>query len=252
MDGVPEGGGAVVINGKLVLAIIPARSGSKRIPNKNIKDFSNKPLIVHTIEHALAASYIDRVIVDTDSEEIAKIARENGAEVPFLRPAELAQDTSLVIENIIHTLNELKDDDGYDPTHVFILQTTSPLREVEDIDKCWDLMQHSNATTVLTICSTHPRLYHLTKDNDIVLVNGTESASTNIQDWPPGYILNGCFVYIIETKALLKEKRVITEKTKAVICDKWRSVDLDTPEDWGLAELLYQNKEILTNRIKNL
>jgi len=241
-----------MINGKLVLAIIPARSGSKRIPNKNIKDFSNKPLIVHTIEHALAASYIDRVIVDTDSEEIAKIARENGAEVPFLRPAKLAQDASLVIENIIHTLNELKEDDGYDPTHVFILQTTSPLREVEDIDKCWDLMQHSNATTVLTVCSTHPRLYHLIKDNDIVLVNGTEADSTNIQDWPPGYILNGCFVYIIETKALLKERRVITEKTKAVVCDKWRSVDLDTPEEWVLAELLYQNKKVLTNRIKNL
>ena len=252
MDRVPKSGEVVVINGKLVLAIIPARSGSKRIPNKNIKDFLGKSLIVYTIEHALAASYIDRVIVDTDSEEIAKISRENGAEVPFLRPAELAQDASLVIDNIIHILNKLKEDEDYEPTHVFILQTTSPLREVEDIDKCWDMMQRSNATTVLTVCSTHPRLYHLTEDNDIVLVNSTEVASTNIQDWPPGYILNGCFVYIIETKALLKERRVVTEKTKAVICDKWRSVDLDTPEDWELAELLYQNKEMLTKRIKNL
>ena len=241
-----------MIKNKSVLAIIPARAGSKRIPNKNIKEFSGKPLIIHTIEHALAASYIDRVIVDTDSEEIIKIARENGAEAPFLRPAELAQDASQVIDNIIHLLNKLKKDDGYDPSHVFILQTTSPLREIEDIDKCWDLMHHSNATTVLTVCSTHPRLYHLTEANDIVLVNGPEVASTNIQDWPPGYILNGCFVYIIETKALLKEGQVITEKTKAVVCDKWRSVDLDTPEDWELAELLYQNKDILTNRIKNL
>ena len=252
MDGVPESGGAVVINGKSVLAIIPARAGSKRIPNKNIKGFSNKPLIVHTIGHALAASYIDRVIVDTDSEKIAKIVRENGAEVPFLRPVELAQDGSQVIDNIIYTLNQLKENEGYEPTYVLILQTTSPLREVEDIDKCWDLMQRSNATTVLTVCPTHPRLYHLTEKNDIVLVNGTESASTNIQDWPPGYILNGCFVYIIETKALLKERRVITKNTKAVVCDKWRSVDLDTSEDWGLAELLYQNKNVLTNKIKNL
>jgi CMP-N-acetylneuraminic acid synthetase len=249
VGGVSAGGGAVLINGKSVLAIIPARAGSKRIPNKNIKDFSGKPLIVHTIGHALAASYIDRVIVDTDSEEIAKIARENGAEVPFIRPAELAQDTSQAIDNIIYTLNKLKEEEGYDPTHVFILQTTSPLREVEDIDKCWDLIQRSNATTVLTVCSTHPRLYHLTEDNDIVLVNSTEAASTNIQDWPSGYILNGCFVYIIKTKALLKERRVVTEKTKAVVCDKWRSVDLDTPEDWEVAELLYQNKEMLTNRI---
>jgi len=251
MGRLQESSGSVVINGKLVLAIIPARAGSKRIPNKNIKDFSGKPLIVHTIEHALAASYIDRVIVDTDSEKIAKIVRENGAEVPFLRPVELAQDGSQVIDNIIYTLNQLKENEGYEPTYVLILQTTSPLREVEDIDKCWDLMQHSNATTVLTVCPTHPRLYHLTEDNDIVLVNDSEAASTNIQDWPPGYILNGCFVYIIDTKTLLKERQVITEKTKAVICDKWRSVDLDTPEDWELAELLYQNKEMLTNRINN-
>ena len=100
-----------MIDDKSALAIIPARAGSKRIPNKNIKKFSGKPLIVHTIEHALAASYIDRVIVDTDSEEIAKIARENGAEVPFLRPAELAQDGSQVVDNIIYTLNKLKEDD---------------------------------------------------------------------------------------------------------------------------------------------
>ena len=98
-----------MINGKLVLAIIPARAGSKRIPNKNIKDFSGKPLIVHTIEHALAASYIDRVIVDTDSEEIAKIVRKNGAEVPFLRPAELARDASQIIDNIIYTLNKYRE-----------------------------------------------------------------------------------------------------------------------------------------------
>ena len=130
-----------MINGKSVLAIIPARSGSKRIPNKNIKDFSGKPLIVHTIEHALATSYIDRVIVDTNSEEIAKIGRENGAEVPFIRPAELAQDASQVIDSIIYTLYKLKENDGYDPTYVLILQTTSPLRKVEDIDKCWDLIQ---------------------------------------------------------------------------------------------------------------
>lgn len=252
MGGVPEGGGAFVINSKSLLAIIPARAGSKRIPNKNIRKFSGKPLIVHTIKHALSASYIDRVIVDTDSEEIAKIAIENGVEVPFLRPPELAQDESQVIDNIIHTLNKLKNNESYDPTHVAILQTTSPLRGVEDIDKCWDLILHSNATTVLTVCSTHPRLYHLTEDNDIVLVNGTEADSTNIQEWPLGYILNGCFVYIIETKALLKEQRIITKQTKAVVCEKWRSVDLDTQEDWILAELLFQNREMLTNRIKRL
>ncbi len=164
----------------------------------------------------------------------------------------MAQDRSQVIENIISTINRLKEYDGYIPSYVFILQTASPLRKLEDIDKCWDLMQRSDATTVLTVCPTHPRLYHITQEDDIILVNGSEDDSTNIQEWPAAYILNGCFVYIIETNALLKERKVITKKTKAVICDKWRSVDLDSPEDWEVAELLYKNKEMLTNRIKSI
>jgi CMP-N,N'-diacetyllegionaminic acid synthase len=249
---IQEGSGEIMNNYKEVLAIIPARAGSKRIPNKNIKYFLGQPLIIYTIKQALEASYINRVIVDTDSDEIATIAIENGAEVPFLRPAKLAQDESQVVNNIIHTLNKLKEDENYDPTHVVLLQTTSPLRTVVDIDKCWELTNSSNASTVLTVCPTHPRLYHLSKENDIILINGSEADSTNIQHWAHGYILNGCFVYIIKAKALLQERRVITKKTKAVVCDKWRSVDLDTPEDWVLAELLYKNRNLLTNRIINL
>lgn len=235
-----------------ILAIIPARAGSKRIPNKNIRDFLGKPLIAHTVEQALSVSFIDRVIVDTDSEEIAKIAKKYGAEVPFLRPAELAQDNSQVVDSITHTLNRLKQDESYEPTHVIILQTTSPLREIRDIELCWKMMQNTDATTVLTVCPTHPRLYHLTDENDIVLVNGSETQSTNMQAWKPGYLLNGCFVYIIKTHALLEEHRVITKKTKAMVCDKWRSIDLDTPEEWAMAEILCQHKEEINDRIKNL
>ncbi len=239
-------------NRKQILAIIPARSGSKRIPNKNIKLFSGKPLILYAIKDALATSYIDRVIVDTDSQEIAKIALENGAQVPFLRPKKLSKDSSQVIDNIIYTLNKLKVDEGYNPDYVIILQTTSPLREVQDIDNCWNLMQSSDASTVLTICTTHPRLYHLSDENEIKLINGSESDSTNMQDWEPAYILNGCFVYIIETKVLLNERSIITQNTKAVVCEKWRSIDLDTPEEWVLAELIHENKEYIKNRMKNL
>lgn len=233
-----------------ILAIIPARSGSKRIPDKNIKKFLGKPLIAYTIEQALSLKLINRVIVDTDSPQIAKIAVKHGAEVPFLRPAYLAKDTSLIAESLIYLLNKLKIKEGYAPQHILILQAISPLREIKDIEDCWQLLQSTDATCVLTVCPTHPRLYHMDKSNNIILVNGTEEQSSNIQGWEPGYILNGCFVYFVKTDALLKEKRIITKKTKAIVCPRWRSIDLDNAEDWVLAEILYTNKSKIKGRIK--
>ena len=235
-----------------ILAIIPSRAGSKRIPNKNIKIFLGKPLIAYTIEQALKCPIIDRVIVDTDSPKIATVAKHYGAEVPFLRPAKFANDKAKVVDSLFHLLGRLKKEQGYTPTHVMILQTTSPLRELKDIEDCWNLMKKSDATTVLTVCPTHPRLYYMDKKNNIILANGSEKQSTNMQAWRPAYILNGCFVYIVKTGALLKEKNIITKNTKAVICDKWRSVDLDEPGDWALAELLYKNKNIIASWIKKL
>ncbi len=235
-----------------ILAIIPARAGSKRIPNKNIRNFLGKPLIAYTIEQARKSPIIDRVIVDTDSKKIAKIAKKYGAEAPFLRPSELATATAKAVDAILHLLNRLKKEENYQPDYVMILQTTSPLRELRDIEECWKLMRSSGATTVLTVCPTHPRLYYMDDNKNIILANGSEKQSTNMQAWRPAYILNGCFVYIIKTSALLKEQSVITKNTKAVICDKWRSVDLDTLEEWALAELLYKNKKNIVNRIKKL
>lgn len=234
-----------------VLVYIPARGGSKRIPNKNIKNFRGKPLLAYAIEQAKACPFSDRIMVDTDSEKIAKVAIKYGAEAPWLRPAALATDQAQSIDCIRLMLVRLKKEQNYVPTHLLILQATSPLRQVKDIMDCWKMMSHTSATTVLTVCSTHPRLYHLNKANDLILVNGSEALSTNIQDWPPAYLLNGCFVYIVKIPALLKEKRVITKKTKAVICPKWRSVDLDEKEDWVLAELIYKNRKSIENKIKN-
>lgn len=233
-----------------ILAYIPARGGSKRIKNKNIKFFLGKPLIAYAIEQALSLSFVDRVIVDTDSPKIAVIAKKYGAEVPWLRPAHLAQDNSQGIDSLLYTVKKLEKEQGYKADYVLILQTTSPLREKEDILKCWQLMKKSEATSVLTVCPTHPRLYHLSSKNDLLLVNHPNQWSDNVQDWKPGFILNGCFVYIVKTKTLLKEKTDITKNTKAVICPKWRSIDLDTQEDWALAELVYKNKNNLFQKIK--
>lgn len=235
-----------------ILVYIPARGGSKRIPNKNIKNFLGQPLIAYAIKQARSLSFIDRVIVDTDSLKISRIAKKYGAEVPWLRPSYLAQDNSQGIDSLLYTIKRLEKEQGYKPDYVLILQTTSPLREPEDILKCWQLIQKSNANSVLTVCPTHPRLYHLSPQNDLLLVNYPKKWSDNVQDWEPGFVLNGCFVYIVKTKALLTEKTDITKKTKAVICDKWRSIDLDEPEDWAIAELVYKNKKKLTKKLKNL
>jgi len=147
-------------------------------------------------------------------------------------------------------LDRLEKEQNYKPTHLLILQTTSPLRELKDIMDCWKLMQSTNATTVLTVCPTHPCFYHMKENKDITIVNGNEGISTNMQAWPEGYILNGCFVYIVDIPTLRKERRVITAKTKAVVCPKWRSADLDTPEEWVMAEVLYKNKKKIEKQIK--
>lgn len=237
---------------KKVLAVIPARAGSKRIPNKNIRNFLGKPLIAYTIEQALKVPFADRVVVDTDSSKIAAVAKKYGAEVPFLRPARLATDTASANDALLHLLFRLKKEQKYFPDYILYLQPPSPLRELKDINDCWDLMKKTDADTVLTVCSTHPQLYYLDKKQNLSLANRIAVNHSNTQAWPPAYLLNGCFVYIVKTNILLKEKKIVTKNTKAVICDKWRSVDLDNPEDWALAELLYKNKKAIANRIKQV
>lgn len=234
-----------------VLVIIPARSGSKGIPNKNIKLFLGRPLISYAIEQALAYKFIDRVIVDTDSQKIAAISKKYGADVPWLRPAHLASDTSQIIDSILYNLKKLKKEEQYEPDYVVILQATSPLREAEDSENCWKEIQSNRATTVLTVYPAQSRLYYLGKDNVIKLANGSERQSTNRQASHPTYHLNGHF-YVIKTAALLKEKRIITKHTRAIICDVWRSVDLDTPEEWIMAELLYKHRKSIKARIKKV
>lgn len=234
-----------------ILAYIPARAGSKRIKNKNIKNFLGKPLIAYAIRQARSFNFINRVIVDTDSLKIAKLARSCDAEVPWLRPKRLAGDKSSATDSILYNLKKLKKIENYQPDYLMIFQATAPLRDKKDILDCWKMMQKTKADTVLTVCPTHPRLYHLDAANKLILANGSEKNSTNSQAWPAGYILNGYF-YICKTSALMKEKTVFMKNTKAVICPRWRSVDLDEIEDWALAEYLYKNKEKIAKRIKQI
>ena len=123
-----------------ILAIIPARSGSKSVKNKNIRLIDGKPMIAYSIEHALKTPEIDRVIVSTDSEEYANIAREYGADVPFIRPAQYATDDALDIDVFRHALWYLKENEGYEPDIVVHLRPTYPIRNIEDISKTIQMM----------------------------------------------------------------------------------------------------------------
>ena len=234
-----------------VLVIIPARGGSKRIPDKNVRLFAGKPLIVHTIAQAQALSFVDRIIVDTDSPKIASVAKKYGADVPFLRPKKLAGDKAQVVDSTLALLDRLAEEE-YMPDYVLLLQTTSPLREITDIEATWKLMKKGGATTTLCVCPTHPQLYYLDTNNELQLVNRPKKYSSNTQAWRDAYILNGSFAYIVDTKALKREKRIITTQTRAIVCPKWRSVDLDTPEEWVLAEHLYRNRKKISEQIRQL
>ncbi|KKW12508.1 MAG: Acylneuraminate cytidylyltransferase [Parcubacteria group bacterium GW2011_GWA2_49_9] len=231
-----------------LLAVIPARAGSTRLRNKNIRNFCGKPLIAYAIEQAKRHPRVDRVIVDTDSQAIADVAIAYGAEAPFLRPAALATATAGINDALLLLLQRLREKEKYVSTHVLLLQATSPLRSDEDITECIRVMEKTKATTAITVVSTHPQLHNLSPNGEIVLANKRKVNSTNSQAWPQGYLQNGG-VYIVKTSAFLLEKEIETKHTYAVISEKWRAVDIDTPEDFVVAEYLYTKKDAIKKDI---
>lgn len=230
-----------------VLAIIPARAGSTRIPDKNTRPFCGSSLIEIAIAQAKCHPLIDRIIVDTDSEKTAALARACGAETPFLRPARLATKDADINDAISLLLRRLKEKEKYEPDYFFLLQTTSPLREGKDITACFDLMQQGGATTVLTVIESNPRFFYIDDNSNLILVNRPKKGgfAPNTQDWQKGYVLNGGAVYLVQTRAFLSEGTVYTKKIKAIVCEKWRGIDVDDPEDFVVAELLYREKKKL-------
>lgn len=226
------------------LAVVPARAGSKGISGKNTRLFCGKPLMAHTIEAAKGCSRIDRVILSTDSEQYARIGRRYGAEVPFLRPKRLAADTSKVIDAFIHLLDWLKRTEEYVPDYVINLQTTSPLRTREDLDRCIDLVLEKNCDGILSFCSTEQLLYTVDgRGMAKLLFNKSWLSSTNRQSLPDAYKLNGAAVYIMKTTTLLRNRSFLEGRIAAYIMPKWQSPDLDNEEDFHLAELIYKNRE---------
>ncbi len=226
------------------LAIIPARGGSKGIPLKNIVPLGGKPLIAHTIEAAKMASSIQRVVVSTESQEIAQVARQYGAEVPFLRPAELARDDTPTLPVIQHVLAELQASEGIKPEIIVLLQPTSPLRSAEDIDRAVKQLEETGADSVVSLCvAQHHPAWMKRVDGDRVLPfleNAPEY--TRRQDMPTVYRLNGA-IYVTRRRILLEQNRILGPDTRALIMDAESSVDIDTPFDLKLASLIMRERK---------
>ncbi len=223
-----------MINGKRILALIPARGGSKGIKNKNIIDLCGKPLISYTIEAAKKSRYIDSVIVSTDSEKIAEVAVSSGASVPFLRPAAFALDTSTTIEAVCHAIRSLVEwGERYDV--LVLLQPTSPLRTQEDIDGALEKFEREGlpVASVSKAKESPILLRQLTGESQMVSLLGLPS-TVRRQDMPPVYRVNGS-IYINEISSLNKDTS-LNDNSCPYVMEESHSVDIDDYLDIEIAK----------------
>jgi CMP-N,N'-diacetyllegionaminic acid synthase len=224
-------------------AIIPARGGSKGIPGKNIRPVAGKPLIAWAIETALSATSLDRVIVSTDSPEIAEVARRHGAETPFMRPAYLAQDDTPGVAPVLHAMRWLMDNEGYQPDMVMLLQPTSPLRISEDIDKAIELAQEKNADAVVSVVLVEAHPYWMKRrdaEGRIADFMKLDNPIVRRQDLPELYVVNGA-VYVASYEVLMEQKTFDTPNTFCLVMPAERSLDIDAPWDLYLADLILKD-----------
>lgn len=234
-----------------IVAIIPARGGSKGILNKNIRVFEGKPLLAHTIAAAKKSRYITRIVVSTESEAIADVAIKYGAEVPFLRPMKLAQDRSKATDAVHHLLVTMEKKTGYRPDYVVLLQPTSPFRESEDIDGALDLLFKQKASAVVSVCRTEQLLFIKDKKGTLKLVSDKSFLkSGNRQELPDTYKLDGSMVYAIKTSVFLKKKTFIPKGVIAFEIPRWRAVDIDEPQDFLVGELIFHNRKKIERALK--
>ncbi|MBW9153590.1 cytidylyltransferase domain-containing protein [Clostridium estertheticum] len=223
---------------KKFLAIIPARGGSKSIPNKNIMSICGKPLIAYTIDAGKKSKYIDEIIVSTDSDVIKVIAEQYGAKVPFLRPEELSNDTSKSIDVVIHAINFYKKNDvSYD--YVILLQPTSPLRTFEHLDNAIEKIIESNSTSLVSVCEAdeNPVLMRRIENEKLKEVISFEGKNLRRQDLPTFYKFNGA-LYINSNDMLINKRKFVDENTVPYVMDKESSIDIDTMLDARLVELI--------------
>lgn len=222
-----------------VLGIIPARSGSKGIPKKNIALLAKRPLIEYTFDAARGSKLINRFILSTDSEEIAAVGRKNNIEVPFLRPKELSRDETPTLPVIKHALSFMKDNLEYFAEIILILQPTAPLRKAKHIDEALDLLIKSEADSIVSVVEVphqyNPHFIMKIKDGGLSFYKKDGIDFTRRQDLPKVYSRNGA-IYAIKVGPFLKENSLYGKKCLPYIMDFNESINIDTLNDFYIAE----------------
>lgn len=224
-----------------ILGLIPARGGSKGVPRKNVRMLGGKPLISYTLEGALSSQRLTSVVVSTEDPEIAEIAVRLGAEVPFMRPSELALDETPMLPVVQHALNWLHER-GRDFDAVCLLQPTNPLRRSEHIDACIDLFEQRDADSVVTVLPVPPEhhpywVYFQNEDGVLRLSTGKTDPVTRRQDLPAAFHREGS-VYVTRTNVVLQENSLYGSRVIGFPLDRDKSVNIDAPADWEAAERL--------------
>ena len=222
-----------------MLAIIPARGGSKGLTRKNIRSLGGKPLILWTIEEAKNSKSLNHIVLSTDDEEIAQICKHTGIDIPFMRPSELAQDDSLAIDNYIYTVDRLNEEFNYNYNEFVVLLPTTPLRKSFDIEGAISVFNEKDSDSVISVTCLHfpaDWIFRLSKDgtmNSLI----KENLIMNRQDHERYFIPNGG-VYVLRNELLKKNRSYFSQKTYPFKMPYERSVDIDTEFDFKLAEYL--------------
>ncbi len=224
-----------------ILGVITARGGSKGVPNKNIKLLDGKPLIAYTINVAKKSKLLTDLIVSTDSEEIASISREHGAVVPFIQPAELAQDTSGHLEVMQYAVKFMENQKNITYDYAVIFQPTSPFRTVEDIDKTIEKIIEHGADSAFSMYeiekSQHPIKVKKMEGDTVLPYCGEEQIGTHRQDFPVAYKRSGA-VYVTKRNLLINDNKLFGEFNVGHIVPVERSIDIDSHFDWLKAEYM--------------
>ena len=228
------------------IGVIPARGGSKSVPRKNIVPLLGKPLVAYTIEAALASQLLTDVVVSTEDEEIAKVCRVLGAQVPFMRPAELATDTAPSLPVVQHAVREMEERTGQPYDVVVKLQPTTPLRLATDIDAGIQLLLDTGADSVISVVDVggyHPlRMKRIVGEN--ILINYVDQGHEDMrprQQLPPVYIRSGD-LYIARRNGVMEQNTMVGRDCRAYVIPPERSVNVDTEFDLILAEYLLRRR----------
>lgn len=231
-------------NDMKILAVVTARGGSKGLPGKNVRDFCGKPLVAWAVEAALSAKLVDHVVVSTDDQEIADAAKMAGGDVPFMRPAELANDTASSIDVVLHAIDWLAER-GQTFNIVVMVEPTSPLRMGTDIDAALRQMIDGKAPAIAGICEaecTHPAfMFRLEENSRMVSYTGQQPNSLRRQDLDATYYLEGS-VYASLIPVLREKRGYYHADTIGFVVPKWMAVEIDDIDDFIMAEALFKHK----------